>query len=309
VDGNDEMVGAISMNLLQNFPMVSQRTPYTGDGKPSNNAMMDCVAASVDALCRYALGKTQDSVFNPDDFKDRAYSEAYTGPTAASQYVAFCKSLGVDLHSGECADPVQLVKEAHAFIAKGTPVLFTELDPYVDTNLPQFQNWTHVCVWYGEDGGGLTAMDPWLGGPVYKGDATWASVLRSNQYWIAERISPPQPKGVPEGWHDDGETLTAPNGIVVVRGFREWVLSHQWDKDNYPLMPEYYLDRLEESNPALGGGSQQIFRWAMLGATNSRGVFVEWIGTELVKARQMEANWAKYAQEIEALLKQSISIL
>lgn len=52
---------------------------------------------------------------------------------------------------------------------------------------------------------------------------------------------------VPTGWKDDGKTLIAPNGIPVVHGFRDWILSHSstrpsWDANNYPLAPEQVVN-------------------------------------------------------------------
>lgn len=43
---------------------------------------------------------------------------------------------------------------------------------------------------------------------------------------------------VPLGWKDDGKTLTAPNGIAVVKGFRDYVLRHAWEADDVPLAVE-----------------------------------------------------------------------
>lgn len=91
---------------------------------------------------------------------------------------------------------------------------------------------------------------------------------------------------IPAGWKDDGTTLTAPNGVPVIQGFREWVLSHPWDSGNWPLAPSAGRNPLEDSNSSLGGGTFQIFRWSMLEWTTDRGVFVSWIGQELIKARQ-----------------------
>src|SRR5229473_6039167 len=86
---------------------------------------------------------------------------------------------------------------------------------------------------------------------------------------------------IPTGWKDDGHTLTAPNGVGVRLGFRIYVLSHNWDAGNVPLAPEQGVSLLEASNPGLGGGDQQIFRWTMLGYSAQRGVFMEWLGVEL----------------------------
>src|SRR5262249_26572587 len=41
--------------------------------------------------------------------------------------------------------------------------------------------------------------------------------------------------GVPAGWSDDGMTLKAPNGHMVVKGFRDYILTHSWDRADVPL--------------------------------------------------------------------------
>ena len=90
---------------------------------------------------------------------------------------------------------------------------------------------------------------------------------------------------VPPGWHDDGATLSAPNGRKVVRGFREYLLANHWHPANMPLEEEQGRNPLEESNPALGGGTQQVFNWSVLEWTAARGVFVAWVGQELLRLR------------------------
>lgn len=177
------------MAALSNFPLVNQLTPVTGDGKPSENAELDCVAASIVAICRWLLGQPENKTFNPDAFKDAAYGDGYTGGTSAERYVAFCKSLGINLYPVDCSSYGAAVATARKLIEDGKPVIFTEDDPYVDTSLPQYAGWTHVCVWHATDEAGLTAMDPWGGKNLYKSDATWANVLRSSQLWTAERTN------------------------------------------------------------------------------------------------------------------------
>src|SRR5260221_268958 len=105
---------------------------------------------------------------------------------------------------------------------------------------------------------------------------------------------------VPQGWHDDGTTLTAPNNVAVHLGFREYVLSHSWDAGNYPLAPEQAVSLLEASNPDLGGGTQQLFRWAMLGYTQLRGVFLEWCGQELAFVRGQLATYYPQVKTLQA---------
>lgn len=43
---------------------------------------------------------------------------------------------------------------------------------------------------------------------------------------------------IPTDWHDDGNTLTAPNGLAVTGGFREYVLDNAWNKDDLPWVSE-----------------------------------------------------------------------
>jgi hypothetical protein len=290
------------MTLLANFPLVNQRATVTGDGRPSENALFDCVAACIDALCRYLLGTPENSVFNPDHFKDAAYGEAWKNDgTDAARYVTFCQSLGIKLFSENALNYGHAIALAHQLIQQGKPCIFTELDPYVDTRLPQYAGWTHACAFFGEDAQGLTALDPFIGKAVYKSDQGWVDVLRSNQLWIAEKIvvaSAISP--IPVGWRDDGATLLAPNNVKVVHGFRDWVLTHTWSKDNWPVDVEQFLPSLEASNPSLGAGSQQLFRFSMLGWTKERGVFEEWVGVELAYLRKSYAAIYAWSETVKA---------
>ena len=99
---------------------------------------------------------------------------------------------------------------------------------------------------------------------------------------------------IPQGWTDTNGVLTAPNGVHVVHGFRDYVLSHNWDPGNIPLDAEFGTSFLEASNPSLGGGTQQLFNWTMLGYTTQRGVFFEWGVRELAFCRTQVAKY--YAQ-------------
>ncbi|HLH62752.1 MAG TPA: hypothetical protein VKV20_13795 [Ktedonobacteraceae bacterium] len=108
---------------------------------------------------------------------------------------------------------------------------------------------------------------------------------------------------IPAGWHDDGNTLTAPNGHKVVHGFREYVLKNNWPPANMPLQEEIGHNPLEESNPSLGGGTQQVFRWTMLEWTPSRGVFIAWIGQEFLKIRSDNTALQAQVAGLETRLK------
>jgi N-acetyl-anhydromuramyl-L-alanine amidase AmpD len=86
---------------------------------------------------------------------------------------------------------------------------------------------------------------------------------------------------VPTGWTDDGSTLKGPNGIPVTLGFRDHVLTSNWSPDNWPLEEVQHLGLIEQSNPGLGAGQSQIFRWKTLEYTPKMGVFEAWVGQEL----------------------------
>jgi hypothetical protein len=109
---------------------------------------------------------------------------------------------------------------------------------------------------------------------------------------------------IPAGWQDDGITLSAPNGHKVVRGFREYILTHAWHPENVPLQEEAGRAPLEESNSSLGDGTQQVFNWAMLEWTPSRGVFIAWIGRELLQLRADKDALNRQVSELEAKIAQ-----
>jgi hypothetical protein len=92
--------------------------------------------------------------------------------------------------------------------------------------------------------------------------------------------------GVPAGWRDDGTTLTAPNGVVVVKGFRDWVLTHTWRAEDEPQGPEAYANPVEYSDPASGAGSIQAFSMTgQLCWTPVKGVYVAVPGAEIFALR------------------------
>jgi hypothetical protein len=171
------------LSTLLNFPMVSQLTQITSDGRPSENAPYDCVAASIGAAILWYQGKSQwDQDINPDKLKDAAYGENWKNQgTAASAYVAYVASLGYKLYSVNGLVG-QLPGLAHEYLAKNLPVIFTERDPYV----PASYGWSHVCVWYSDSPGQLTALDPYIGKPITRSDQEWVTELIGNELWIVE---------------------------------------------------------------------------------------------------------------------------
>jgi hypothetical protein len=99
---------------------------------------------------------------------------------AAQAYVDFCKDeLGIKLSSLGSTDPAQLVQWAHEHLRAGHPVVFTE---------PYSAKFTHVCVFFGEETGQLTCMDPLTAGSTTRSDEDWRRLLQDDEIWIMEKL-------------------------------------------------------------------------------------------------------------------------
>jgi len=88
---------------------------------------------------------------------------------------------------------------------------------------------------------------------------------------------PHSPPGfIPAGWQDDGTTLTAPNGVPIVLGFRAHILqTASWDAGNQPCEPEYHVDQVLLHDASVGSGQRQCFRDGLFWYTSARGVVWE----------------------------------
>ncbi len=159
--------------------MKNQRKTVLADGTLDVNADWDCVAESIAAGLQFLNNKQYEGGI----LKETVYGRNYQGGTAATSYVDYCAAEGVTLSSLDGAGP-DLVRAAHAEVSKGHPVVFTEPDPYCTAYQRDTLGWSHVCVFFAEAQGTLTAMDPFGGFPVQHTDAEWASLLLFNQIWI-----------------------------------------------------------------------------------------------------------------------------
>jgi hypothetical protein len=110
--------------------------------------------------------------------------------------------------------------------------------------------------------------------------------------------------GIPAGWHDDGTTLTAPNGHKVVQGFRKRVLAG-WDPNNVPLEEEHGQNPLEEFfQQEDNKGTQQIFQSSVLCFNHTRGVFVMDIGHEFLGTRNKVKQLSDQITQLENQIAQ-----
>lgn len=110
----------------------------------------------------------------------------------------------------------------------------------------------------------------------------------------------------PANWHDNEATatLTAPNGMVVVKGFRDYILAHSWDAGNLPQAAERVVGSVSPADATLGAGSRQDFLYSSLGWTSVHGVFQIALAHELTLANNAAQTAAADNQTLQATLKQ-----
>jgi hypothetical protein len=77
---------------------------------------------------------------------------------------------------------------------------------------------------------------------------------------------------IPQGWTDNGSILTAPNGVTVAHGFRDYILSNTWDADDIPLRVEYQVSSVLLHNTAVGPGARLLCKKSYLWYTIGTGV-------------------------------------
>lgn len=111
-----------------------------------------------------------------------------------------------------------------------------------------------------------------------------------------------------DGWRDDGTTLTARNGIRVVKGFRAKILSGKWDSENVPYEPEHPMTG-EYAELAMGTeGSGQLFRDCYLRWTLQHGVYFDRIGNALSvyiqRNKELQAKIDELNRELAAQSKE-----
>lgn len=108
---------------------------------------------------------------------------------------------------------------------------------------------------------------------------------------------------VPDGWTDDGTTLTAPNGVKLDTGMRSFVMDRPyWPPENVPLAPEHEADPVDSANPALGNGTRVDFVYWSVGWSRSQNAigFMQ-VGKELQQQQPPPAD--PEAETVKSALK------
>lgn len=269
-------------------PLKDQRTEKTFDGHPPEDGNMDCVPTSLAAMCQGLLGGS----YSGDDLHDRVYGQGYTGMQDPARFASLLGGFGIAMARVN-GSPAALVARACAEIAAAHPVLIAIPSDWGDE--PPHSPFAHMVAGCDlPDADHLTAMNPWGGFCQTQSRAWWQERIAHCSYqaiWILAKKETHVSNNIPAGWHDDGATLTAPNGHRVVLGFRQYILTNAWNPADQPLEEERHLERVEWHNPGLGAGSRQIFVKTVLRWNNAReGVQREWVGAELQAVEQQLAD-------------------
>lgn len=283
-------------------PLKDQRTEKTTDGRSPEDGNMDCVATSLAAMCQALTGRFTSG----DDLHDRVYGQGYVGLQDPARFVGLLDSLGVGM-ARVGGDPAALVARAAAEIAAGHPALLSIPSDWGDE--PPHSQYAHMVAGCDlPDQSSLTAMNPWGGFYQTQSRAWWIERLAHCSYsgiWVLVRKETPvTTNGIPAGWHDDGATLTAPNGHRVVRGFRLYVLANAWDPANVPLEEERWIDPLSWADPTAGAGSRQVFATLALRWTQATNVVREALGAELLAVEQRVGTLGQQIVAAQAQLAQ-----
>jgi hypothetical protein len=100
---------------------------------------------------------------------------------------------------------------------------------------------------------------------------------------------------------DDGKALVAPNGVPVVRGFRDYIMARTWAADDWPLAAEQVIvsGSIEPGNAAIGPGSRQDFRLTSLGWTQAKNVYVIYVGQDIRALEQQLAAANAHVAQLE----------
>lgn len=316
----------MTLDITYTIPGV----PLLNQLKEESNPTYDCVFESNAALATAYLKKpftgTQIKAMDP------VYGPNYTGGADERDLVATMAKLGITVVPVAKPTQQELIDELHWQIEHYQHACIITMPSQWNSavtnagaswNPRAYHGPSHVglACGVGKDGaeGALRIMNPW-GGFWHDGsDSYWAARLIEGEIWVGS-LTPTEGQPVatvtiPRGWKDDGKTLVAPNGVVVVKGFRDYVLAWQggWEANNWPLKSEQEVTSgsIEPGNAAIGPGSRQDFRFRSLGWTASRNVYVIYSGQDLLALESQlgaaNTHLAQVEAQLAALQAQQIS--
>ncbi|HEX9413443.1 MAG TPA: hypothetical protein VF916_08045 [Ktedonobacterales bacterium] len=241
---------------VPSIPAKDQLSERTNDGRPPENASLDCVFTSTAAAAQGLTG-----IFTSgDQLKDIAKGEGYLGGGNEAWLVPLLARapwhLKIGVRSGSQAQLIGILRQE---IPAGHPCVVT-IPSYAGGRLsraallakpapanPMHPGNSHCVLACGidtSDSGDMVVMNPWHGWWERMPIAWWRGMICDDAVWPISKMAgmAVEPAGLP-GWKDLGGVLTAPNGKVVVKGFRERVLTeaasaHGW-QGGYPYASEW----------------------------------------------------------------------
>lgn len=161
------------------WPYVNQLNAPTSDGQPDENRNNNCVAACV-AMCLWHF--TNKPTY-PDPIKDIVYGQGYTGPEAASRYVTYARTKGVDLKPFNATANGLIAELKHA-VNVGKPCLFTVPTRWIE-NVDNGSTHVMVAISYSAGDDSFNIADPWGGMARHLAASYLQPRLRFNQIWEA----------------------------------------------------------------------------------------------------------------------------
>lgn len=287
---------------IPGVPLLNQLNEATTDGQPPENARYDCVFTSNAALATAYLKRP----ISGDQLKDSNphYGQGYVGFASEVNMVAQMAGLGIQITRAPSATQQGLIDILHTEIAKGHGCIVTMPSQWgtAPANPRTYSGYSHVGLACGVGPGFIQVMNSWSGFWQDESDSWWAARLLAGEVWVATMA-------IPSGWKDDGRTLTVPNGVPVVRGFRDWILAHGWDANNVPMKAEAYTAQIEPGNAAMDRGSRQDFRFSSLGCQqHSDGswgaVYVIAVGQDILALETQLAAAQAHVSALEEQVKQ-----
>lgn len=224
-----------------NCPTIDQRIEPDSQGRAPLDGNMDCVPVSLASMAAGLLGTPQDGT----DYHNAVYGASYTGLQDPARYVGLLAGKGLTL-TPYTGTPADLIAAAAQRIVNREPVLLSIPSDWGDN--PPTSQYAHMVAGCDvPDGNTLTAMNPWGGFYQTQSLAWWQERLATCAYkaiWVMARAggsSGGGPVGVPSGWHDDGTTLTAPNGVIINGYIRQHIVDRvpPWPAELQPVALMY----------------------------------------------------------------------
>ena len=280
------------MAITYTIPGVKPLDQLQEPSNPKN----DCVFTSNAVLANAYL----DTSYTGTQLKamDSDYGPNYLGGASEAKLADTMARLGITMTRRGSSTQAGLIAILHSEIAQGHGVICTIPSQWNSAVTNAGSSWnprtysgpSHVVLMCGYGPGMLRAMNPWGGFWQDESDSWWATRLLTGDVWVGTLATGGATVGIPTGWKDSAggdvtkfdAVLTAPNGVVVIHGFRKWVLTHPWASDNWPERAEEHRDSVEWGNDTIGAGARQDFRTASLGWTAARDVYQIWTGGDLL---------------------------